>query len=272
MNKLDDLFERTRLYKGSESNRRFMPLIPICIQVTGIDWKRVTKGLDKPFDTRMRDLMWIVTEAIVKETNACIGYIQSNEINLIYYNDDLKGQIFFDRKIMKMISVISSVTTATFNRYLPEVIPEKAHRVAVFSCKAWGVPTLEEAANIILWEETVAIEKSISIAARQYYSHKQLLGKNEEDRLAMLLEKDMDWKNDYPVSFQRGTFFQRRKVSKKFNKEEITDLPPKHIARKDPDLKFERTEVRRLDMPPFSEVINRVGVIFNGEDPIVDTK
>jgi len=266
---MDDLGDRMKMYEGRESKRKFLPMVPICVRIDGKNFSQFTKGLERPYDVRLSELMGIVVDTLVKETNACIGHTQSDEISLVYYSDNLKSQIFFDRKILKMVSVLTSVTTATFNAYLSKMIPEKAHRVALFDCRAWEVPTKQEAANVILWREFDATKNSISMAARVYYSHKQLHKKNGKDMQEMLFEKGVNW-NDYPANFKRGMYFQKRTVLRKFDTKEIEKLPPKHEARENPDLEIERTEVRRLDMPVFSKVTNRVGVIFNGEDPIIE--
>ncbi|MBL8909330.1 MAG: hypothetical protein JNM17_01385 [Archangium sp.] len=85
-----------------------------------------------------------------------------------------------------------------------------------------------------------------------------------------MFQKGINW-NDYPAFFKRGTFVQRRSVKRKFTAAELELLPPKHEARRNPELEVERTEVREIDMPPFGKVINRVGVLFDGEEPRVAT-
>ena len=268
MSKLDELDDRMKMYEGMECGRKFMSLLPVCVRIDGKSFHNFTKRLERPFDIRFSTLMNIVTEALVKETNAIIGYTQSDEISLIYYSDNSKSQIFFDGKIHKMVSVLSSLATATFNRYLPELIPEKAEGVALFDCRAWSVPNLMEAANTILWREFDATKNSISMAARKYYSHKELQEKNGKEMQEMLFQKGINW-NDYPTSFKRGTYYQRRKIMRKFTPDEIEQLPEKHQARKDTNLEIIRTEIRKLEMPPFSKIINRVEVIFDGADPIL---
>ena len=82
----------------------------------------------------------------------------------------------------------------------------------------------------------------------------------------MLFQKGINF-NDYPAFFRRGTFVQRRSVMRKFDPEK-DDLPEKHEARRNPELTIERSEVIEIEMPPFSQVTNKVGVIFNGENPL----
>jgi tRNA(His) 5'-end guanylyltransferase len=128
------------------------------------------------------------------------------------------------------------------------------------------MPNFQESANCLLWRELDATRNSVSMAARAYYSHKSVMNKNREVMMNMLMEKGINW-NNYPADFKRGTFVQRKKLVRKFEPEELELLPEKHAARTDPNLMVERTDVVKVDMPPFSKVTNRVGVIFYGEDP-----
>ena len=265
----DGLGDRMKEYEGMEGERRFLPLLPVCARIDGKSFSRFTKGLARPYDKRLVDLMGQTTTYLVEETQAKMGYTQSDEINLVWYSDDFKSQIFFDGRIQKIVSVIASMTTAYFNRHLEKYLPEKADRLGFFDSRAWQVPTLEEAANTFLWRELDATKNSISMAARSYYSHKALMGKKAAEMQEMLFQKGVNW-NDYPDFFKRGSFFQKHKVYRKFTPEEIERLPRQHQARKNPDLKVERSSVRRLKMPPFSRVKNRVEVILTGAEPILD--
>ncbi len=245
----------------SLTGQRFMPLLPVCARLDGKNFHNYTKDMKRPYDERMSQLMEMTTTFLVKETNAVIGYTQSDEISLIWYSDSYDSQIWFDGRIQKMCSVLASMCTGYFNKY--SFRPEK---LAFFDCRVWQVPTLEEAANTILWRENDALKNAISMAARCYYSHKELENKTGNEMQELLFSKDINF-NDYPNFFKRGTYIQRRKVLRKFSVEEIEKLPLKHEARSNPDLEIERTEYKRVEMPKFSAVKNRVGVIFNGEEP-----
>jgi tRNA(His) guanylyltransferase len=257
-----------KMYETVESDRRFMPLLPVCARLDGKGFSRFTQDLKRPYDTHMVDLMCNTTAYLVEETDAHIGYTQSDEISLVWYSDDYRRQIFFDARVQKMVSVLASVTTAYFNALIPEYLPEKAGVLALFDCRVWQVPTLEEAANVFLWRELDAAKNSISMAARCYYSHEELHKKTADEMQEMLFQKGINW-NDYPPFFKRGTFVQKRTVFRKFTANEIETLPPQHDARINPGLTVERSEVRILEMPPFSKVVNRVEVIFNRAEPIV---
>ena len=209
-----------------------------------------------------------VTRALVEETGALVGYTQSDEISLVWHSETDSRQIFMDRKTQKMCSILAAMCTARFNALLPERIPEKAGTWPLFDARVWSVPSKEEAANAFLWRELDATRNSIQMASRSCYSHKQVQNKRTGALQEMLFQAGINW-NDYPAFFKRGRFVQRRTTRRPFNTREIEALPPLHEARRDLDLVVERREVRPIDMPPFSKVVNRVGVLFEGEAPRV---
>ncbi|GAK57454.1 hypothetical protein U27_04421 [Candidatus Vecturithrix granuli] len=265
-----DLFgNRMKTYEHQEAGRRFLPLLPVCARLDGKGFHKLTQGLARPYDTRFVEIMCQTTAYLVKETQACIGYTQSDEISLVWYSDDYKSQTFFDRRIQKMVSVLASMTTAFFNASLPKHLPEKTGALALFDCRVWQVPILTEAANTFLWREYDATKNSISMAARHYYPHEVLYKKTSAEMQEMLWQKGVNW-NDYPAFFKRGTFIQKRKVVRAFTAEEIDHLPAKHEAHANPNLLIERSEIQRLAMPPFAKVKNRVEVIFSAAAPEVE--
>ncbi len=263
----DDLGDRMKMLEMVEAGRMLMPLLPTMIRLDGRSFHSFTRGLKRPYDERMSDIMIQTTKFLVEETNACIGYTQSDEISLVLNSDSYHSQIFFDGRIQKLNSVIAALASVRFNKLVVEKLPEKSHIDAVFDCRVWNVPTKDEAVNNFIWRENDAVKNSVSMAARAYFSHKQVDNKTGPEKHEMLYSKGVNW-NDYPPFFKRGTYVQRVNVSRKFTAEEIEKLPPKHAARKNPDLIVERSEVRVVDMPKMSSILNRIDVIFNGDKPI----
>ena len=262
----DELGDRMKMYEGAEADRRLMPLLPVIARLDGKCFSRFTAGLARPFDTRMSMLMQLTTAHLVRNTGARCGYTQSDEITLAWYSSRVQSEIWFDGRIQKMCSVLASMASAYFNSRIEHDLPEKYQVPAHFDCRVWNVPTLEEGANTFLWRELDATKNSISMAARTVYSHQQLHGKGSADMQEMLMAKGINW-NDYPSFFKRGVYLQTHKIKRKLTATELEELPPQHNARKNPDLEVERSELRALDMPKFSSVLNRAGVIFLGEDP-----
>jgi tRNA(His) guanylyltransferase len=266
MSSKDKMGDRLKKYEQHEAGRKLIPLLPICVRIDGKRFSRFTKGLARPFDKRFSDLMVNTTIHLVKETNACIGYTQSDEISLIYNNENTLSDPYLGGKIQKLCSILASETTAYFMFHLRDFLPEKGHALARFDCRVWNVPNKEEAVNTLLWREFDAIRNSITMAACEYFSPKELYLKNASKMQEMLLNAGVDWES-YPNYFKRGTYVQNKVFESRYSSEEIELLPERHQARLNPDIIIKRRKVERLDMPPFSAVTNRVGVIFNGEEP-----
>jgi len=266
----DALGDRMKMYEKRDV-QKFMPLLPIVARLDGKGFSKFTKGFGRPYDERFSNLMQNLSRKLVEETNACIGYTQSDEISLVFYSGDKKSQIFFDGKIHKMVSDLASMASAWMQLMIPEFIPERVGVPAMFDCRVWQVPNHAEATNAILWREFDATKNSIQMAAHSVYSHKQLLNKHGGQMQDMLMEKGINW-NDYPAFFKRGSYFQRRKELTKFSAVELERLPPKHSARTNPDLEIMRTRVKRLNMPPLNKVVNRIQVIFDGQEPMTEVQ
>ena len=263
----DSFGDRMKLFEGMESERRFMPTLPVMARIDGRCFTSFTREMDRPFDQRMTDLMVSTTKFLVDETGARMGYTQSDEISLCWLSNHIKSQIFFDGRIQKMVSQLAALATAWFNDqfnfhfdgYSYDTIP-------TFDARCWTVPNVEEGANVFLWRELDATRNSIESAARAKFSHNQCFKKNCSELQDMLFSLGVNW-NDYPACFKRGTYVQRRKVIRKYTTEELDKLPELHDARKNPDFEVERSELVVLDMPPFMKVTNRPGVIFYGQEP-----
>jgi tRNA(His) 5'-end guanylyltransferase len=243
-----------------------MPRLPILARIDGKRFSKFTQGLKRPYDERLSRLMVATAQHLIAESAAVCGYTQSDEISLLFYEDDLKAQVFLDRRIQKLTSILASMTTGFFNAHLGRAIPEKADAVALFDCRVWAVPTKDEAANMFLWRELDATKNSVSMAARVYQSSAELHGKNNAEMHELLFQNGVNW-NDYPPFFKRGTFILRRTIERPFTADELEALPPRHAARTNPALVVTRTELRAVELPPFSRVINRVGVLFDAEEP-----
>lgn len=266
--KKENFGDRMKSYEKQTTGINLIPRIPVIARLDGKNFSKFTKGLKRPFDERLTNLMIETTKYLVKETNANCGYHQSDEITLVWYTDKIYSSIYFDGRLFKMIGDLSSMTSVYFNKLLPKYIPEKANKSPRFDCRVFNVPTLEEAVNSFIWREQDATKNSITMAASCYYSHSELINKNGSEKQEMLFKKGINW-NDYPSSFKRGTYVQRKRVFTKFTVEEIDKLPLKHNARKDPDFIIERWIVREIELPKLSSIKNSIDVILYGKDPIM---
>lgn len=264
--KKDQFGDRMKDYENQTCGIKLIQRIPVIARLDGKGFSKFTKGLKRPFDERLSNLMIETTKYLVKETNANCGYTQSDEITLMWYTDKIDSSIYFDGRLFKMIGDLSAMASVYFNRFLPQYLPEKVDKMPRFDSRVYNVPTLEEAVNSFLWREMDATKNSISMAAQSYFSHKELMGKSGTEKQDMLWGKGVNW-NDYPTFFKRGTYIQRKRVYKPFSIYEIKNLPMKHAARKNPDMLIERWVIDKVDMPRLTKIKNRVDVIVWGKEP-----
>ncbi len=266
----DALGDRMKMYEQAEAGRRFMPLLPIIARIDGRAFSKFTKGMDRPFDRQMSHCMLETTISLVKETGACIGYTQSDEISLAWYSPTIKSQVWFDGRIAKMTSQLGALSTLYFNKLVSDRMPAFSRRNPTFDARVWTVPTLAEGANVFIWRQLDAMKNSVSMAASEYFSHKELLGKNTNQKKQMLFDVGVNW-GFYHEIFKRGLFVQRQTKCLKFTPEEIERLPHNHEARKNPNMTYNRSFVAPVSVD-LTKVSNREGFIFKGEEPIMESR
>lgn len=262
----DSLGNRMKLYE-SLANHKLMPGLPVLVRLDGVAFHTFTKGLERPYDIRLSQLMVATTKHLVSLSGANIGYTQSDEISLLFHTDNRNTQLYYDSKTFKMVSILAAKATLFFNQHLQSAIPDKVEFYPVFDCRVWTVPSKIEAVNSFIWREKDAVRNSVTMAAQSFYSHKELHKKTSSQKQEMLFQKGINW-NNYPTFFKRGTYIQKRTISRPFTDKEIENLPPKHEARLNPNLEVVRNDYIEIDMPPLTKISNSVEVLFDGANPI----
>lgn len=243
---------------------KLMDGLPIMLRFDGSSFSTFTKGLGRPYDQRLTDLMIECCKFMVEKTNARCGFVGSDEITLVLWEEKDNSQTIYNGRVDKLLSELPSQLSVRFNRLLPKYLPEKVDKEPYFDGKVWNVPTLEDVANSFWMREESVTKNAISMAADEVVGG-DLTGINGKMKQEMMFQKGVNF-NDYPVDFKRGTFIQRRKEMKTFSIEEIDELPVKHFARLNPELKIERSILKVLEMPKFSKVENKVDVILFGKN------
>lgn len=261
----DTLGNRMKSYEAHETLRRSMQRLPLCVRMDGRAFHTFTRGLDRPFDEGFSRAMIETTKYLVEETNAKVGYTQSDEITLVFWDGSYRSEPLFGGKLFKLTSVLASMTTAKFNSLVPMLIPKRVGRFGIFDARVFQVPSLEEAANLLLWRWLDARKNSISMAAQSVYSAKQLHQKDSGAKLEMLQEKGVVWE-DYPSHLKGGTFIQRKKVERLLTEEELDRIPEAHR----PEGPVIRHAYIELDLPPLLSITNRPQVLFEGAEPVVE--
>jgi tRNA(His) 5'-end guanylyltransferase len=244
-----------------------MPKCPLVIRLDGRAFHTYTKGLDRPFDRGMSDLMDLTTQHLVQESNACLGYTQSDEITLILHAEEHHSQIYLDGKIDKLNSLLASSASVYFNHQASQFIPSKSGTHAQFDCRCFSVPNKKEAINALIWREQDATRNSIQMLGQANFPHAVLQGMSCNEIQDMLHEeKGINW-NDTRSRDKRGGYFQVKEVTGKLSPEELEDLPELHDARKNPDMEYSRRTISYVELPILTRITNQEDVVFRGCEP-----
>lgn len=266
----DDLGDRMKNYERQETDRRFMNFAPVVARMDGRGFSKWTKGLARPYDIDLSTVMIEVTRQLVGKTNARIGYTQSDEITLVFLVDEINSDMMFDGKVQKLCSVLAALTTSIFMiecmKQEGSEVSKRVERAPHFDARVFQVPTKFEAVNAVLWREKDATKNAISMAARAFYSHKELHGKKGSEMQEMMWQKGQNF-NDYPSFFKRGSFLQGRTTTTALTEATLAAIPE---SKRPPEgALMVRRVIERIEMPSFGRVLNREAVIFEGAEPQV---
>lgn len=253
--------DRMKSYEVPSTSRKAFNGQPLIVRLDGKSFHQFTKGLPRPFDGRLSDLMVKTMEFLVDRFNATVGYTQSDEITLVFLsNAGSKNQLVFDGRFQKLESLTASAATAFFNKNLAETLPEKQNEMPLFDSRAFVVPNIQEAYHSLLWRQQDATKNAISMAAQSLFKHSELQNKNGSEMQEMLFQRGINF-NDYPAFFKRGVFAKRFHVAKHLTEEELNRIPEKHH----PTGPVLRSMVKPFDCW-LSKTDDALGVIFSNHE------
>jgi tRNA(His) 5'-end guanylyltransferase len=230
-----------KAYEASDTQRKAFKGQPIIARLDGKSFHTFCKGLRRPFDVRLSDLMIKTMSFLVDRFQASAGYCQSDEITLAWFADSTSATEYpFDGRFQKMDSLLASTASVYFNQFLEEFLPEKADLMPVFDCRTFTVPNLLEAYHCFLWRQQDCTKNAISMAAQSMFSHKSLQGlKGRQMQEKMWAEKQVNF-NDYPAFFRRGTFARRVLARRQMTDMDFERIPPMYQPK---DGMIERTAI-----------------------------
>lgn len=197
-------YERLRTLDRLDSNQKY-----VYARIDGRGFSKFTRGIEKPFDASLKNIMVSVTEALVKQTHALAGYTQSDEISLAWDRE----KIFFDGKIQKIASILAGMTTSQFvikgleTEHAMRIIERAPH----FDARVFEIPNEDELANAFLWRYNDCYRNAIQSVGQAYFSQKQLNKRSINELIEMLASIGIFIPN-FGMSFIHGTFIKKEKI------------------------------------------------------------
>ena len=199
------LSDRMKEYE-SQTQTKLIKKLPVIIRLDGRKFSHFTRGFEKPFDDDLSDIFQKVALDLRKSVdNVRFIYSQSDEISLLLTDwdhtketDGGRVDTWYDYRVQKIVSVISSETTLLFNKYILELVQRYSALLdkdnvnrelvqnrynmlykklfkAMFDARVFNLP-LDEVTNYFIFRQQDALRNSISGFARKYYPTKQLQG------------------------------------------------------------------------------------------------
>ena len=256
----DSLGDRMKSYEFLTTSRQLMPNTPVYARIDGRAFHTFCHGLSKPFSRVFIEAMQATCMFLVDETNACLGYVQSDEISL-GWESIVKAP--FNGRLQKLESNLASLATSKFVQYLlsqtrlysepnecdystkEEYVDALEKFVELdfdnvtmraridenppsFDCRVFNVPSMAELANAFLWRENDALKNSITGMALSFYSHRELDCKSGDEKVHMMRMKGHCFYEDTDPAFMRGTFYHREKFLMPLAKEYVDRIPESH--------------------------------------------
>ena len=257
--KKDEFGDRMKEYERTYTSQRISTDQILCVRIDGKGFSKFTKGFRKPFDDRLSNVMIQTTKKLCAETHASFSYTQSDEITLIYTPGEKASEYMFGGKVSKINSILASMATHYFNYDLAACV--KVDKPAFFDCRAWAVPDLAEASNVLLWRVQDARKNSISSLFRWTAGHSKMHGLSGEEMKA-LLKSDYftDW-DKLSNKYKYGTYAKPVTVETYLTQAELMKIP--EHKRPEADVLVKRTKVQELDLGYFGDYTleQRVGYL-----------
>ncbi len=261
----DGLGDRCKQFEQAEAGRRAVCGRPLLARLDGRAFHTFTRTMKRPYEPAMSRCMIETARFLVQEMTARVGYTQSDEITLAWYEpSESVTEYAFDGRFQKLASVLAGLASARFGQLVARELPDYLALTPHFDCRVWQVPTLADAADVFVWREDDATKNSVSMAAGAQYGDRELHGVDSAGKQALLRKKGIDW-NDYPAFFKRGTYLQRRKVERVLTDDERARIPEAH--RPAPGVAVLRTQVAELELAPVRTIGNLTAVLLEAAAP-----
>ena len=271
LNKHDTLGERMKHYESHVTETYLEPDLPLYARIDGRAFHTLTRGLNKPFDIDFSKVMQMTCVALVEETGANLGYVQSDEISLGWSRTDKAP---FNGRLFKLTSVLASIAGAVFmNKILTTISPTsqlymkiKDGATPTFDCRIFNVPNLEELVNSFIWRQNDCTKNCVSTVAHHYYSTDQLHKKSSKEMIEMINAAGLDY-DRVPMQYQLGTFYHRVKELRVVPEESLQYISDdQKIVNEDGEICVVRTHIDQFDIPcRIAQIENRIGALFEDE-------
>lgn len=194
------LEERMNFYE-SRQKRNLIFRLPIIMRIDGRAFHTFTKDFERPFDDLFIDMMNTIGLYLCENVMSVkMAYLQSDEINLLIYQDNPES-MWFDNNEAKLLSITSSLASAVGMKWLFDKNIKKGTIIS-FDSRIITLPK-EEVINYFIWRQNDWNRNSLQMLARKYFSHHELTNKKKAELHECIFKAGDNW-NNLPDYLRRG--------------------------------------------------------------------
>jgi tRNA(His) 5'-end guanylyltransferase len=229
----DKMGERMKGYEAA-AQHYLTKRTPVIIRCDSKAGHTFTKHLRKPIDNIFREAMENAMVRTAKEIQGCyFAYEESDEVTFLLQDyETLETDAWFGYRTDKLCSITASYMTLYFNQEFKRIaedyiwnwthcmVPQsmtlfeeekKYHTTLrkciekglIFDARCFNIPK-EEVVNVVLWRQMDSMRNSIQSIGHHYLSQKEMNGKNNDEVLAMLKEKGINYWETMPHHHKVG--------------------------------------------------------------------
>lgn len=209
-----------------KANYKLDKRLPLICMIDGRRFSiRIKKKFKRPFDDLFISLMNKTAAYTSKNIQCCkFAYVQSDEISFFIDSRNEINQPFFEYRLCKLNSLISSIATGFFNlemikhnlpicecassRDIMEGVNDffNNYNPYQFDCKSFNVDNNDDVYAWFLYRQLDCIKNSKQQTVQTYIPHNDLLNLNSDEQIELLKSKyNIDW-NDYESGKKFGRF------------------------------------------------------------------
>jgi len=179
---------------------------PVIIRVDGKAFHTLLKGAEKPFDSTFISIMQDSATFLSNKIQGFkLTYVQSDEASFLLTDyDKLDTQGWFDYNLSKIVSISAAIMSTAFNLYCLRSHLQ-VNGFGLFDSRAFNIPR-EEVANYFLWRAKDWQRNSLSMYARSFFSHKELMDKHSSEVHEMLHGIGKNWAMDLDDRLKNGSW------------------------------------------------------------------
>jgi tRNA(His) 5'-end guanylyltransferase len=207
-NKKDSIGDRMKEFYENRTRILLPRRTYTIIRIDGKAFHTYTKGLERPFDSKLVNDMDETACYLCKNIQgAKFAFVQSDEISILLTDfEGITTDAWFDGNIQKIVSISASLATAKFNEL-------RSGKIALFDSRVFTIPSFMEVENYFIWRQQDTVRNSISAVAQSMFSHKELENKSTNEMQEMCFQKGVNW-DDFVGKLKRGRLIIKQDYEK----------------------------------------------------------